>query len=444
MCMSTEYNANHHIDEVVKSDLCTGCGTCVALCPSNAIKLNRNNDGSYEPHIKSENCKSCGSCFRVCPGKGIDYKLLNEFVFSQNVTDELLGNSLGFYLGRSMDKNILKAAASGGLVSSLLVFALEENIIDGALLVRMNSNNPFEPEVFIARTREEILSAAQSKYLPVPLNWKLKKLVEKGGVFAVVALPCHMHGIRNAEMVDERIRNKIKLHLGLMCSHTLNLYALEYLLKKFKIKKENVREIKFKEGEWPGRVTIKLYRGKDITVARPRLSLFFNTYLFTPRRCTQCSDFINEFSDISFGDAWSEKDKTNRRGESLIVTKTSIGEEILQKAKSKGKIDITEVDREEILKAQRVGLFFKKKTIEQRIRILKWLNFKTIQTDPPKSNPSIFGYFMSILVISAAYLSSKAVFRRILYYFPFSVIEKLHAIGTGLFRKRVDVRGENR
>lgn len=442
MCVSTEYNANHHIDEVVKSDLCTGCGTCVALCPSNAIELNRNNDGSYEPHIKSENCKSCGSCFRVCPGKGIDYELLNEFVFSQNATDELLGNSLGFYLGRSMDKKILKAAASGGLVSSLLEFALEENIIDGALLVRMNSDNPFEPEIFVARTREEILSAAQSKYLPVPLNSKLKEIMETDGKFAVVGLPCHMHGIRKAEMVSEKLRNKMKLHLGLMCSHTLNIYALEFLFKNSKIKTENVKEMKFREGEWPGRVTIKLYRGKDITIAFPRLSLFFNTYLFTPLRCTQSSDFINDFSDISFGDAHSEKDKSNRRGESLIVTKTSTGEEILQKARSKGKINIIEVDREVVLKAQRVGLFFKKKTIEQRIRILKWLNFEIIQDNPKNFNSGVFGYFMSIVVISAAYLSSKAVFRRILYYFPFSVIEKLHAIGAGLFRKRVDVRGE--
>ena len=441
MSRNVEYDAIHNIGEVVKSNLCTGCGTCVAMCPFNAIELRRNNDGCYEPHIKNENCKSCGSCFRVCPGKGIDYEVLNEFVFSQNATDELLGDSLGFYLGRSMDKNILKAAASGGLVSSLLEFALEENIVDGALLVRMSSHNPFEPEIFIARTREEILSAAQSKYVPVPLNSKLKEIVETDGKFAVVGLPCHMHGIRKAEMMNEKLRNKIKLHLGLMCSHTLNVYALEFILKKFSIKPENVKEIKFKEGEWPGRITIKLYRGKDVTVPKSYYFLFFNTYLFTPCRCTQCSDFTNEFSDISFGDAWSEKDKTNRRGESLIVTKTSVGEEILQKAKTKGIIEIVEVDREEVLKAQRVGLFFKKKTIGQRITILKWLNFKTIHTNLPKFNSGIFGYFISILILSAAYLSSRTVFRKILYYL-FPLIEKFHIIGSKLFRKWVDVRGE--
>ena len=180
--MTAEYNINHRIDEVVKNDLCTGCGTCVAMCPFNAIELHRNNDGSYKPLVENERCKLCGTCFRVCPGAGIDSEVLNKFVFSQNATDELLGNSLGFYLGRSMDKNILKAAASGGLISSLLEFALEENIIDGALLVRMSSHNPFEPEIFIARTREDILSAAQSKYVPVPLNSKLKEIISPGSM----------------------------------------------------------------------------------------------------------------------------------------------------------------------------------------------------------------------------------------------------------------------
>lgn len=441
MSVSVEYDAIHHIGEVVKNDLCAGCGTCVAMCPFNAIELHRNNDGSYKPLVESEKCKLCGTCFRVCPGAGIDSEVLNKFVFSQNATDELLGDSLGFYLGRSMDKNILKAAASGGLISSLLVFALEETIIDGALLVRMSSHNPVEPEIFIARTREEILSAAQSKYVPVPLNSKLEEIIETDGKFAVVGLPCHMHGIRKAEMMNEKLRNKIKLHLGLMCVHTLNIDALEFLSKKFKIKTENVKEIKFREGEWPGHITFKLYRGKDITIPFTRLSLFFNTYIFTPHRCLQCSDFINEFSDISFGDAHSEKDKINRRGESLIVTKTTIGEQLLQKAKTKGIIEIVEVDREEVLKAQRVGLFFKKKTIGQRIKMLKLLNFETIQIDLPKSNSGFFGYFMSILVISAAYLSSKTIGRKVLYYL-FPLIEKLHAIGAGLFRKRVDVRGE--
>jgi coenzyme F420 hydrogenase subunit beta len=47
-------------------------------------------------------------------------------------------------------------------------FALEEGIIDGALVTRMKKDRPLEPEPFIARTREEIIEASKSKYCGVP------------------------------------------------------------------------------------------------------------------------------------------------------------------------------------------------------------------------------------------------------------------------------------
>ena len=36
------------IAQIVKDGLCTGCGTCVALCPNEAVKLTINkNKGTY-------------------------------------------------------------------------------------------------------------------------------------------------------------------------------------------------------------------------------------------------------------------------------------------------------------------------------------------------------------------------------------------------------------
>lgn len=59
------------------------------------------------------------------------------------------------------------------MVSALLIFALEQGIIDGALVTKMSENNPLEPQPFIARTREEIISAAKSKYCPVRIRLPL-------------------------------------------------------------------------------------------------------------------------------------------------------------------------------------------------------------------------------------------------------------------------------
>ncbi|MCK4730862.1 MAG: 4Fe-4S binding protein, partial [Methanophagales archaeon] len=57
------------IAQVVKDGLCTGCGTCVALCPNEAIKLTINaKKSSYIPELNEEECNNCGICYEVCPG----------------------------------------------------------------------------------------------------------------------------------------------------------------------------------------------------------------------------------------------------------------------------------------------------------------------------------------------------------------------------------------
>ncbi len=43
---------NNTISQVVTDGLCTGCGTCIALCPEETIKLTINeNKGIYVPAL---------------------------------------------------------------------------------------------------------------------------------------------------------------------------------------------------------------------------------------------------------------------------------------------------------------------------------------------------------------------------------------------------------
>lgn len=53
----------------VKDDLCDFCGTCVAVCPHDAIEL-------YEARIViiKERCTRCLSCIKVCPLRVLEDK----------------------------------------------------------------------------------------------------------------------------------------------------------------------------------------------------------------------------------------------------------------------------------------------------------------------------------------------------------------------------------
>ncbi|MCK4734712.1 MAG: 4Fe-4S binding protein, partial [Methanophagales archaeon] len=168
---------NKAISQVVKDGLCSGCGTCAALCPTEAIELTIDKKkGIYLPKLNKERCNNCGICYQVCPGREVDFKQLNLEIFGREPEDILIGNHLNCYTGHSTNYDIRYNSASGGLITQLLIFALEEGIIDGALVTRMKKDSPLEPEPFIARTREEIIEASKSKYCPVPANIALKEI----------------------------------------------------------------------------------------------------------------------------------------------------------------------------------------------------------------------------------------------------------------------------
>jgi coenzyme F420 hydrogenase subunit beta len=365
---------NNTIVSVVKDGLCTGCGTCTALCPNKAIELTINErKGIYVPQLNEEKCNNCGICYEVCPGHEVDFKQLNSEIFGKEAENILIGNYLNCYVGHSTDYDIRYNSASGGLVTQLLIFALEEGIIDGALVTRMKKDNPSEPEPFIARAKKEIIEASKSKYCPVSANVALREILEskEGEKFAVVGLPCHIHGIRKSEQINRKLKEKIVLHVGIVCNHTPTFLATEFILQKIRIKKEDIIKLDYRGEGWPGGMTITTKNGSKIFT--PHFSsnywgIVFNSFFF-PIRCTLCDDKICGLSDVSFADAWMPGlMRDDDVGISLIISRNEISEEILNKAILKEKIELKKVNENMVLQSQ--SLYAVKKKLKARIRIL--------------------------------------------------------------------------
>lgn len=359
------------IEEVVKNNLCVGCGTCAALCPQKAIELMINSKkGIYVPRLNRDKCNDCGICYRVCPGHEVDFKQLNLEIFGNEPEDILIGNFSNCYVGHATNRDIRNNSSSGGLVTASLIFALEEGMIDGALVTRMRRDNPLEPEPFIARNKEEIIGAMGSKYCPVPANIALKEILEADGKFAVVGISCQMHGTRKAEMINKKLKEKIVLHLGLFCSGTPTFFATEFLFKKFKIRKENVKKISYRGPGWPGGVNIEFKDRKNLFV--PFEKYYHNGFgqYFHPVRCKLCIDPTCEFADISFADAWiPEIMSKNKIGTSIVISRNERGEKLLQNMVSKKAIAINKVDKKKVLSSQGGlwGLIYRKSDLRARV-----------------------------------------------------------------------------
>jgi coenzyme F420 hydrogenase subunit beta len=418
------------IAQVVKDELCTGCGTCIALCPNEAIKLTINEKkGIYVPELNEEKCNSCGICLKVCPGYEVDFKELNLEIFGKEPEDALIGNYLSCYIGHATDYNIRYNSSSGGLVTQLLIFALEEGIIDGTLVTRMKKDKPLEPEVIVARTEEEIISAMGSKYCPVPANIGLKEILKEDGRFAVVGLPCHIHGIRKAERINKNLKEKIVLHLGLLCGHAPNFMGTEFFLKKLNIKKKDVKKIDYRGKGWPGNIAIILKDNSKIVISRVgsersrSININYETAFhlhFFQKRCLVCCDGICELADISFGDTWRlpEFVSDEKIGKSLIISKTEIGESLLQNAMYKRKIELENIVRDKTIQSQEEMLLFHK-NLKSRILLFKIFGKHVPRYNTQLLKPKITDYLTGMFYYFATSISEKRYLWFLLNAFTF-------------------------
>jgi coenzyme F420 hydrogenase subunit beta len=428
--ISEQMSNSKNIENVIEEGLCFGCGTCLLVCPTDSIKMEiDHSQGIYFPHLDKENCTQCGKCIQVCPGQTVDFKLMNQEIFGKIPQDVLFGNYSNCYIGHANDNAIRFNATSGGLITTLLVFALEQKMINGALVTRMNPDKPLQPQPFIARTREEIINASKSKYCPVPVNIALKEILnsKEGEKFAVVGLPCHIEGMRKAEAINKKLKDKILLHFGLFCAHTDGFRQTEFVLNKYGIKKDQVKSFQYRGHGWPGSVVIRLASGKECLIPFRKYINWHMLWLYSPHGCQWCIDGCSEFADASFGDAWLPEYRQDNLGKSVVIARNDIANGLINKAIETGKIQLTNINIKKIAESQISLLYSKKIAAIARIRIFQ--KRKTILSNTLKVGMGDLAF--ELYERNVFNLLSSRAFYRILKYIPIKFIR--------LFRLHLDV-----
>lgn len=414
------------IENVWDEGLCMGCGTCAGICSNNAIEIKESINGLYKPEVNDSRCSNCGLCIKVCPGLGIDFNMLNKLIFGKYPKNSFVGNYITLFTAYSLDDKIRWNGTSGGLITSLLIFLLEEGIIDGVLVTKMSDENPLRPEVILARTREDIISASTSKYCPVAANIGLNQVLEEEGKFAVVGLPCHIHGIRKAEMIDKDLKNKIVLHIGLICSHTISFLGTEFLFRMYGIAKEDIKYLKYRGNGWPGGISIETKTGEHIFISYQEYWKIFSLHFFAPIRCMLCYDGANELSDLSFGDAWGLESNIDYMGNSFVIGRSEIGIKLLNYACKNNKIHLCEIDDAKLLRLQQGEFFLKKLGTNYRLKLLKWLgkkvpSYQLASPSNPISSLLCLGIFLFFI---PAYFTSNFSLYKVMYNIPPPFLKK--------------------
>src|SRR5215218_9014921 len=125
-------------DEVITTGLCTGCAACVVSCPHDVIGYDHI-QGGYRPfHVEAElgpgdsghGQKGCTSCTRACPRFRAWELEADAFLFDRPRTvEEISGISKDIVLARATAAELQAVGQDGGLVSAILIWALEHGMI---------------------------------------------------------------------------------------------------------------------------------------------------------------------------------------------------------------------------------------------------------------------------------------------------------------------------
>jgi coenzyme F420 hydrogenase subunit beta len=348
-----------NIKDVIGHDLCNRCGSCAGLSGGRIVFSDRT--GRYLPDIREPlDEKTSQLVWEACSGKGFDFPKQRVSVFGDPKGHPFIGHYKKIYIGYSKDPEVRLNAASGGIISAVLIWLLEKKMIDGAVVLGMSESEPWLTKPCIATTKEEILKAAQSKYIIGPVNEILPEIGQFEGVLAYVGLPGQVQSVRLLQQAGHPFVKNIRYIFGPFYGNTLHFSSVKSFLRSFGIKDHTlIRKLYFRYGEWPGKMRVEL---KDRRIFE--LPKFHANYLIPfhiLKNSLLCTDLTNEYTDISGGDAWAPVYEERGKGFSMVISRSEAGEEILQQMSLEGRLELSPASEQEAVEMHSHGYDLKKR-----------------------------------------------------------------------------------
>ncbi len=298
--------------------------------------------------------------YQACPGLGVDYPQLVRWLFDRLPQNWLVGVYRQIFIGHSQNPRIRRAGSSGGVITQVLLYLLENDFIDGAVVLQHGFPQAWLSSPIIAQSAEQIEAAAQSVYVPVPVNTILAEIESFEGRLAYVGLPDQVAAIRRLQQLGHTGASKIDYIIGPYVGTIMYLDSIcSYLRSKRGKALEDVAELRYRAGEWPGFLQVQLKDGETL-----REKKFYYNYLipFYLTASTLLSvDFTNELTDISVGDAWNPQLEEKGEGFSVALARTERGSRLLKEMREKGLLVLEEISLDAALAMHGHMLDFKKR-----------------------------------------------------------------------------------
>jgi coenzyme F420 hydrogenase subunit beta len=339
--------------------------------------------------------------FKACPGKGLDYPDLYQRVYGSLPENWLTGPSIMVRTGHAADETVRSNGASGGVLTRVLIHLLKEKLVDAVVVARQGLPTAEKARAVFATTREEVLAAAQSVYIPVAMLDQLRKF-EPGKRYAMTCLPDQAAALRRLQMDEHPQAQQVAYVLGPYTGTAMYPAAIRSFLRSAKVRDDDpIVRLQWRAGEWPGYLEIKTASGRVL-----RSSKFYYNYLipfFITRNSRLNMDFANEFCDLSVGDAWSPQFEQAGGGHSVITTRTEPMERVLAKMIAEGLIIASPIDALKATEMHGHMIDFKRRGGYLRNRIRRCFGLPAMNFGM-RPDPLPLGRVLVELVISTLFL----------------------------------------
>lgn len=315
------------LNKILDADLCHGCGGCASLAAVGAIKIIETDEGYRRPRAVADlpadfDCQLEASC----SGLRIERQL------GAGQYDVTWGPIVSCEVAYSTDAAIRFRGSSGGILSALAIHLIETNEVEFVVQTFADPDNPIGNRSGPSHNREDILSAAGSRYAPSSPLAYLEDYLSEGRRFALIGKPCDIATLRALARSDSRIDELIPYKLSFFCAGIPSSHGAKAVLAEMGANMEALVKFDFRGNGWPGLTRALMRDGEVCTLSYADAwgSVLSRHLQF---RCKICPDGIGEQADIVAADAWYGRggypDFEERDGRSLVIARTREGRKLL-------------------------------------------------------------------------------------------------------------------
>jgi coenzyme F420 hydrogenase subunit beta len=302
----------------------------MAACPVNVLWPQ-----NEQPTLTGA-CALCEICYYQCPN--VEFSTEDVEMYLHNRTrrpDEPFGITRGVFVGRATKNEIQAKGQDGGVVTALLAYAMESDLIDAAVVAGRDTTWHAQPEV--ATKYEDLVKNAGTKYTPSPTILGVRSAIYEFAKerIGVVGTPCQMRAVRRIQtspMGNRRLAQAMTLAIGLFCMES---YGYDKLVESYVASK----------GIDPSKITrMAIKKGSFIAMSGESELLHVplkEVDAFVRNSCRQCDDFTAEFADISVGAIGAPT------GRSTVIARTEKGLKLVKDAEKAGYLELRELKPEE-------------------------------------------------------------------------------------------------